>query len=166
VQLTYGDDGLHPDKMEDNDRPVDFERLRLHIGQLSPCRDEDALIGDSLTKLLNKKLSEEKFQSILPSGEAFIGEIRSYFQSIVQKQNSLLRDIGDKSGYSMWYSCRFTATQLTMFLQTTLEKFLLAFVEPGEAIGATGAQSISEPGTQMTLKVRNLGGTRAYDGAQ
>jgi DNA-directed RNA polymerase III subunit RPC1 len=26
-------------------------------------------------------------------------------------------------------------------------------VEPGEAVGAIGAQSISEPGTQMTLKV-------------
>ena len=26
-------------------------------------------------------------------------------------------------------------------------------VEPGEAVGAMGAQSISEPGTQMTLKV-------------
>jgi len=29
----------------------------------------------------------------------------------------------------------------------------LAMVEPGEAVGAIGAQSISEPGTQMTLKV-------------
>lgn len=28
-----------------------------------------------------------------------------------------------------------------------------ALVEPGEAVGAIGAQSISEPGTQMTLKV-------------
>ena len=30
---------------------------------------------------------------------------------------------------------------------------LSAMVEPGEAVGAIGAQSISEPGTQMTLKV-------------
>lgn len=36
-----------------------------------------------------------------------------------------------------------------------LINFLLsAMVEPGEAVGAMGAQSISEPGTQMTLKVR------------
>ena len=39
-------------------------------------------------------------------------------------------------------------------LQTLREKILLAYVEPGEAVGAIGAQSISEPGTQMTLKVR------------
>ena len=32
-------------------------------------------------------------------------------------------------------------------------KYTKAYVEPGEAIGATRAQSIGEPGTQMTLKV-------------
>jgi DNA-directed RNA polymerase III subunit RPC1 len=29
-----------------------------------------------------------------------------------------------------------------------------AQIEPGTAVGALGAQSIGEPGTQMTLKVR------------
>ena len=33
-----------------------------------------------------------------------------------------------------------------------LVKYHRAKMEPGEAVGAIGAQSISEPGTQMTLK--------------
>ena len=40
------------------------------------------------------------------------------------------------------------------FLSSALTKYTKALVEPGEAVGAIGAQSISEPGTQMTLKVR------------
>ena len=35
-------------------------------------------------------------------------------------------------------------------------------VEPGESVGAIGAQSISEPGTQMTLKVSNGIDIRSY----
>ena len=37
-----------------------------------------------------------------------------------------------------------------------LAKYTTSCVEPGEAVGAIGAQSISEPGTQMTLKVRQI----------
>ena len=37
VQFTYGDDSLDPEKMENNDRPVQFDRLRLHISQIYPC---------------------------------------------------------------------------------------------------------------------------------
>lgn len=34
-------------------------------------------------------------------------------------------------------------------------------VEPGAAVGAVGAQSIGEPGTQMTLKTFHFAGTYA-----
>jgi hypothetical protein len=40
-------------------------------------------------------------------------------------------------------------------MDIALERCSKASVEPGEAVGAIGAQSISEPGTQMTLKVHD-----------
>jgi DNA-directed RNA polymerase III subunit RPC1 len=40
VQFTYGDDGLNPDKMENNDRPVDFKRVFMSARENMPCRDE------------------------------------------------------------------------------------------------------------------------------
>ena len=47
---------------------------------------------------------------------------------------------------------------LTTFLQLCLEKYENAVVQPGSAVGAVGAQSIGEPGTQMTLKTFHFAG--------
>ncbi len=47
---------------------------------------------------------------------------------------------------------------LRMFVQLCLDKFRKAHVEPGHAVGAVGAQSIGEPGTQMTLKTFHFAG--------
>ena len=47
---------------------------------------------------------------------------------------------------------------LDMFLQTCIRKYDSAKVEPGHAVGAVGAQSIGEPGTQMTLKTFHFAG--------
>ncbi|KAI5923118.1 hypothetical protein F4810DRAFT_670455 [Camillea tinctor] len=47
---------------------------------------------------------------------------------------------------------------LTAFIELCLEKYKKAHVEPGHAVGAVGAQSIGEPGTQMTLKTFHFAG--------
>ncbi|KAK4214684.1 DNA-directed RNA polymerase III subunit RPC1 [Rhypophila decipiens] len=44
------------------------------------------------------------------------------------------------------------------FIQMCLDKYQKARVEPGHAVGAVGAQSIGEPGTQMTLKTFHFAG--------
>lgn len=47
---------------------------------------------------------------------------------------------------------------LRMFVGLCLNKYAKAHVEPGHAVGAVGAQSIGEPGTQMTLKTFHFAG--------
>ncbi|KAI1179141.1 DNA-directed RNA polymerase III subunit RPC1 [Nemania sp. FL0916] len=47
---------------------------------------------------------------------------------------------------------------LRHFINLCLEKYSKAHVEPGHAVGAVGAQSIGEPGTQMTLKTFHFAG--------
>lgn len=47
---------------------------------------------------------------------------------------------------------------LRMFIKLCIEKYAKAHVEPGHAVGAVGAQSIGEPGTQMTLKTFHFAG--------
>lgn len=155
VQFVYGDDGLNPDKMESNDRPVDFERLRLHISQTHPCFEEQTLEGDTLLARVDEVMNDSRFVGI---GKVLRTEIRSYFEGLVAKQRELPFD--DEVGIVTadvnrrgWNSCRITPTQLERMMDGALSKCLKAFVEPGEAVGAIGAQSISEPGTQMTLKV-------------
>ena len=47
---------------------------------------------------------------------------------------------------------------LQAFVKACLFKYKTAQVEPGHAVGAVGAQSIGEPGTQMTLKTFHFAG--------
>lgn len=49
-------------------------------------------------------------------------------------------------------------TALRRFIQECLDKYRKAQTEPGHAVGAVGAQSIGEPGTQMTLKTFHFAG--------
>lgn len=47
---------------------------------------------------------------------------------------------------------------LRTFVEACLQKFEKAQTEPGHAVGAVAAQSIGEPGTQMTLKTFHFAG--------
>jgi DNA-directed RNA polymerase III subunit RPC1 len=153
---VYGDDNLNPEKMEEHDRPVDFERLRLHISQVAPCHGEAMLRPAELRDAVESLLAGDGFQRLLPTGKLFLDEIRDFFQQMADMQQQIADFCGiedDGMLYGLcWNSCRFTNTQLNLAFSKMLKQYSAAYVEPGEAIGAMGAQSISEPGTQMTLK--------------
>jgi len=161
VQFIYGDDGLNPNVMENNDRPVDFGRLSTSIREQMPCREEDTLKSKELVSIVKSKLKERRFQNLLPEGAEILKEINDFFVDMANKQKDLISDFGKSSvdlSSLTWNSCRFTKTQLDKFLDITLKKCTSSYVEPGEAVGAIGAQSISEPGTQMTLKTFHFSG--------
>ena len=58
---------------------------------------------------------------------------------------------------------RITKTHIDIILKDALNKYWKSIVEPGEAVGATGAQSLSEPGTQMTLKTFHFAGVASMN---
>ena len=58
---------------------------------------------------------------------------------------------------------RYTKEQIDAFFDKTVQKRSGALVEPGEAVGALGAQSIGEPGTQMTLKTFHFAGVASMN---
>jgi DNA-directed RNA polymerase III subunit RPC1 len=142
--------------MESNDRPVDLDRVRLSVSQTLPCVDEVTFASSELMGRVEDSLSDERFVRM---GSVVQEEIRSYFQGLVAKQGELRLIDGHGETHQLdrcgWNSCRITTTQLDKIMEIALDKFSKAYVEPGEAVGAIGAQSISEPGTQMTLKVRH-----------
>ena len=161
IQFSYGDDSLNPDIMENNDRPVDFKRLWLHISQVAPCEKEQILSSEELKSKVKVKLEEARFQKLLSSGgSVFRDEIRSFFGDIAAKQDELIRAVGSGEDlqFKAWNKTRVTETQLNLMLDKAYAKFTQSYVEPGEAVGAIGAQSISEPGTQMTLKTFHFSG--------
>lgn len=53
---------------------------------------------------------------------------------------------------------KLSASTLKTFVDLCLSKYRRAQTEPGHAVGAVGAQSIGEPGTQMTLKTFHFAG--------
>ena len=164
VQFTYGDDGLDPDAMENNDRPVNFDRVCLHVSQVAPCREEPILSSTDLRDTIEQKLKETRFQSLLPNGRQFLEEIKTYFNKMADKLKNLEDDPLASAPGSLpleskaWNTCRVTASQMEMILEKAHQRYLRALVEAGEAVGAIGAQSIGEPGTQMTLKTFHFSG--------
>jgi hypothetical protein len=58
---------------------------------------------------------------------------------------------------------KLTRSQLRLFVRMAIDKFHRVTVEPGTAVGAIGAQSIGEPGTQMTLKTFHFAGVAAMN---
>lgn len=68
---------------------------------------------------------------------------------------------GASKAQSLWKFNRHhwvTARHIFEFLRCSWRKYQRAISEPGEAVGAMGAQSIGEPGTQMTLKTFHFAG--------
>lgn len=53
--------------------------------------------------------------------------------------------------------------QVKAFLTKCLDKYMRTRIEPGTAVGAVGAQSIGEPGTQMTLKTFHFAGVASMN---
>jgi DNA-directed RNA polymerase III subunit RPC1 len=58
---------------------------------------------------------------------------------------------------------RITASQIDHMVAAALKKYGRSMIEPGEAVGAVGAQSLSEPGTQMTLKTFHFAGVASMN---
>ena len=54
---------------------------------------------------------------------------------------------------------RFHRKALQVLLDTILLKHREAIVHPGEMVGMIAAQSIGEPGTQLTMRTFHVGGT-------
>lgn len=80
----------------------------------------------------------------------------------------LISNISSKGGsggkMSEWCNIeRVTHAQLIEFFDRCNSKFHKAHIEPGTAVGALAAQSIGEPGTQMTLKTFHFAGVASMN---
>ncbi|ROT36198.1 DNA-directed RNA polymerase III subunit RPC1 [Sodiomyces alkalinus F11] len=166
--LTWNNDeaALLPDEiMSLCDSMLAQERARY------PRRD---LLGDGFLEYHN---GEDKFTDEHEGARGFLQSIQDYVASRANKLSrifqltglnltSLDTNIDSVSNDEDWRAKRAYAdrvakvseTTLKLFVRLCLEKYKKAHVEPGHAVGAVGAQSIGEPGTQMTLKTFHFAG--------
>jgi DNA-directed RNA polymerase III subunit RPC1 len=216
VQFCYGDDGLNPQLMEGGDRPVDYKRLMTNITLQHKHLEELPLGSAQLRALIEKMISQDRFQQLLPQGRMFLDETSKFFndladllekieglsvpsnplgksdkgaKSVSEPAVDLLRvrkrlskmTPAEKAKWRKACACpgtpehtemvyllkdnslRLTASQVATILDAALRKYSRSMIEPGEAVGAVGAQSISEPGTQMTLKTFHFAGVASMN---
>ncbi|KAH8071284.1 DNA-directed 5'-3' RNA polymerase [Aureococcus anophagefferens] len=172
VQFTYGDDGLDPVKMETGDSmPVDFGRLLHRVrhddAALSPRapRDLDAAAPRRRRGLRRRRRRALRAAGALAAkfrGDA-AGFLRDLSERMADRELQMKDHCGDAALARLFDDVALSQGDLDRFQAGALDKYTRGVVEPGEAVGAIGAQCISEPGTQMTLKTFHFAGVASMN---
>ncbi|CAB0043121.1 unnamed protein product [Trichogramma brassicae] len=159
VQHKYGNDELDPTYMEGKDCPVDYKRVLEDVRARNLCPDEEPLDGPRITKATEELLETEEFSCL---SKDFSDEIKQFLKATAIRVSKMRHNLkGDAPVYR--HIERLTVSQLVEFVQTCKDKYMKAKIEPGTAVGALAAQSIGEPGTQMTLKTFHFAGVASMN---
>ncbi|EZA62907.1 DNA-directed RNA polymerase III subunit RPC1 [Ooceraea biroi] len=159
IQVPYGGDGLDPTYMEGKDCPVDYKRLYDHIRAKLPYKNEEPLDGANVINATNEMLASEEYECL---SVEFKQELTAFLKSMARKIVRYRQNVKTDSSVTTQLE-RLTVSQLVEFIHTCKEKYMKAIIEPGTAVGALAAQSIGEPGTQMTLKTFHFAGVAAMN---
>ncbi|GAD97439.1 DNA-directed RNA polymerase III subunit RPO31 [Paecilomyces variotii No. 5] len=182
VQFQYGDDKLDPVDMEAKAKPVHFDRTFIHAESTTYENDERSLLPHEIMNVCREMLAPERAKLVrndllgnvldykdesdhgvdqFESAREFLDSIEHYVQLKANRLQSragdgTASDEGTEKGLN--HTGKLTERTLRAFITSCLTKYKKAQVEPGHAVGAVGAQSIGEPGTQMTLKTFHFAG--------
>ncbi|XP_056432914.1 DNA-directed RNA polymerase III subunit RPC1 isoform X1 [Gadus chalcogrammus] len=177
IQFIYGGDGLDPADMEGKDEPLEFKRVLDNVRAVFTCpeqpalsKNELALTAESIMKRGDFSFCRDSFLEELNNtgSEKFLEEIRKFIHSMSERIKKTrdkygINDNGTTEPKVLYQLDRITPTQLEKFLETCRDKYMRAQMEPGSAVGAVCAQSIGEPGTQMTLKTFHFAGVASMN---
>ena len=163
VQFVYGGDGLDPTDMEGKNKPVDFSRILELVQSNVPCPDDMSLSGSQLKTECDLLCEKQTVVS-----DEFKKELKSFVSSFAQTIQTTrtrygVNDNGSTQPEVLYQLCRVTLKQLKEFVKISCAKYMKAKLEPGTAVGALCAQSIGEPGTQMTLKTFHFAGVASMN---
>ncbi|EIJ88921.1 RNA polymerase 2 [Nematocida parisii ERTm3] len=168
IQMQFGDDGLDPVVLQKGTLTTDMPIA--HSWAISTC-----------TKLSEDKNSNglSSLDRVHPSVVLIYDAVQSIWNSIYNSYagivtNDLWSMVNKSVGYTLFRhnnthliklmntftkTHAMTAPVKQLFISKMLFQALKSQIEYGTAVGALAAQSIGEPGTQMTLKTFHLAGT-------
>ncbi|XP_074555847.1 LOW QUALITY PROTEIN: DNA-directed RNA polymerase III subunit 1-like [Curcuma longa] len=175
VQFVYGDDGMDPAKMEGKDGiPLNLDQLFMKIMATCPPTEKNMLSPTEISKIVDNRLAKHDMSPEGGCSAAFnkllcefvhkraaaLANTRKSLQldeAVVEEKHSTALEniVANISGIS--------SRQLEVFLETCISRYHSKKVEAGASIGAIGAQSIGEPGTQMTLKTFHFAGVASMN---
>ncbi|KAH9049136.1 beta and beta-prime subunits of DNA dependent RNA-polymerase [Lactarius hengduanensis] len=183
VQFRYGDDGLDPACLEGDAQPIEFVRAWNHATAIS-SRSARGLLPYEVLEIVGRELSLPRF--VAECTPAYIAAVRAFLNDHVTHRLATVRksrgmfealersdEWDEDTDLSMGATAadkaivdnkaKVTEEQLLSFLNTCWTKYAKAKIEPGSTVGAVGAQSIGEPGTQMTLKTFHFAGVASMN---
>eukprot|EP00127_Corallochytrium_limacisporum_P006730 Clim_evm19s234 gene=Clim_evmTU19s234 len=179
IQFTYGDDSYDPTLMQGDESVIQIDRLFKHIMQQhleAEQRQRSPTITDPKQLLKYKSILKEK---IVGTGIEHDGEqiklVNRQIDGLIERLASLRRKFSLESGHSLpkrqldrmqnavKHVFPITEGMLEEFIDVIVERLTRSKVQPGEAVGALAAQSIGEPGTQMTLKTFHFAGVASMN---
>ncbi|KZV37827.1 DNA-directed RNA polymerase III subunit rpc1-like, partial [Dorcoceras hygrometricum] len=185
VQFIYGGDGMDPAQMEGkNGLPLNFDRLYMKVKATCPALGQQILSTQDIKKMIEEITDERLLKfNITKKGcslnfpiqkgclETFSESLSKFIQENSGKSTFFLKlNEGQDSGeYQVQLetvaanTVGITKQQLQVFLETCISRYHSKKIESGTSIGAIGAQSIGEPGTQMTLKTFHFAGVASMN---
>ncbi|KAL4189457.1 hypothetical protein AMTRI_Chr08g165460 [Amborella trichopoda] len=175
IQFSYGDDGMDPAKMEGKSGvPLNLDRLFMKIKATCPASVSASLSPSEISTIVNDRLSKHDMTPEGGCSMAFKEELSNFIKKrmdAIKKTRNMLgldEDCVDKEKFSGLEHVAanisgISRQQLRVFLETCISRYHLKRIEAGTAIGAIGAQSIGEPGTQMTLKTFHFAGVASMN---
>ncbi|PVU95919.1 hypothetical protein BB561_001508 [Smittium simulii] len=185
VQFIYGDDGLDPSELEGDGYPVEFESNWKHTEQIVPFdqKDDKPLLPYQVRDFCQQNIIQDRFVKSctnlwIDSLGSFVDclasklarlrtlyNLTSYDENINESMDDIVMDSQSNMNSQKVVSniLAISKSRLKKFLDVCLVKYQKSKIEPGSAVGALGAQSIGEPGTQMTLKTFHFAGVASMN---
>ena len=162
IQFIYGDDGLDPVHIEEfTDFPIDVERLIRYAISFYPKKP--SYFGMNPKQLID--VASSHIDSLAADPDVFIVDryvqyLRDYFAKYSERVREYFKET-EKDCFSV--SIGVTKQQLDFFFEKLKQKLIRARISAGDGVGATTAQSIGEPCTQMTLKTFHFAGVASMN---
>ncbi|XP_071725233.1 LOW QUALITY PROTEIN: DNA-directed RNA polymerase III subunit 1-like [Rutidosis leptorrhynchoides] len=172
VQFLYGDDKMDPALMEGkNGIPLNFDRLFMKVKATCPPRQDSFLSPEEISERAEKQLAEHDATCGGGCSEAFRKSLLAFLEKHKKQLGEKMKLVeGSAEGKEFGIRsslahkvCGITEKQLEVFLRICLSRYHMKRIEAGTSIGAIGAQSIGEPGTQMTLKTFHFAGVASMN---
>ncbi|CAK7896024.1 DNA-directed RNA polymerase III subunit RPC1 [[Candida] anglica] len=166
ISFDVNEKGLYP-----------FEIIELVDTVLHPLEDRLVRLDNLGNVLEGEDKNKQEFADQMDAERDFYQSIRDF----TTNKAIQLAEIRERKGLKTYFEkvpivedspteliavnqlLKISALSVQKFLEQCIYKYSRAKVEPGTAVGAIGAQSIGEPGTQMTLKTFHFAGVASMN---
>ncbi|XP_023733078.1 DNA-directed RNA polymerase III subunit 1 isoform X2 [Lactuca sativa] len=168
IQFTYGSDGRDPSQMEGKSGfPLNFDRLLNKVKATCPAGQHRGMSPTEICEMVDERLSMHDMSTEGGCSEDFRRKLKEFLEKKAATLEFTRRVLNGEESLTLenvaQSICGITSQQLKVFLEVCISRYHNKKIDPGTNVGAIGAQSIGEPGTQMTLKTFHFAGVASMN---